>query len=259
MRHAGGLRIDHVMGLLRLFWIPEGVAPAEGTYVRYPIDESCWRSSPLESVRNACIVVGEDLGTVPDAVRGTLQRRGRAVVSRAVFRARARRRIPAAGRISAARRSSPSAPTTCRQCTDFGAGTDLAARDALGLFPSAELRDRQYADRATDGSLRALRAKRWLTPALRTLPFDDVIALHRYVARTPCALMTVQLEDVFGETEQANLPATTDDQHPNWRRKVRVDLEDWERDGRFAQHVCQAAIRAERTRRRSRDGADATS
>jgi (1->4)-alpha-D-glucan 1-alpha-D-glucosylmutase len=72
---------------------------------------------------------------------------------------------------------------------------------------------------------------------------DDVHALHRYVARTPCALMTLQLEDVFGEAEQANLPATNDEQHPNWRRKVGVDLEDWASDGRFAS-VC-AAIRDE--------------
>jgi (1->4)-alpha-D-glucan 1-alpha-D-glucosylmutase len=75
------------------------------------------------------------------------------------------------------------------------------------------------------------------------LGFDLVRAVHAYVARTPCALMSLQLEDVFGELEQVNLPATTDERHPNWRRKITVDLEDWPRDGRFAA-VC-AAIRAE--------------
>jgi (1->4)-alpha-D-glucan 1-alpha-D-glucosylmutase len=60
-----------------------------------------------------------------------------------------------------------------------------------------------------------------------------VLAVHAYVARTPCALMTVQLEDVYGELHQGNLPATLDDRYPNWRRKIPVDREDWEHDGRY--------------------------
>ena len=67
--------------------------------------------------------------------------------------------------------------------------------------------------------------------------------MHAYLARSPRALLAVQLEDVFGETEQVNLPATSEANHPNWRRKITVALEDWAADGRFAA-VC-AAIRAE--------------
>ena len=100
------------------------------------------------------------------------------------------------------------------------------------------MRDRLYAERERDRS--ALED----ALALAQVEGDDIaVAVHRYAARTPCALMTVQLEDVFGEAEQANLPATLDDQHPNWRRKVGLDLEDWEADGRFAR-IC-AAVRRE--------------
>ena len=120
----------------------------------------------------------------------------------------------------------------------FFEGTDIAHREAPGLMPSDDVRDRMRAERDRDREkLREAIADAGLAG------IEDVIALHRYVARTPCALMTVQLEDVFDEIEQANLPATMDDQHPNWRRKVGVDLEDWARDGRFAK-VC-AAIRDE--------------
>ena len=75
MRHAGAIRIDHVLGLMRLFLIPRGAAAADGAYVRYPF-EGCWRPSPRRAPRRDCIVVGEDLGTVPEGFRDTLARHG---------------------------------------------------------------------------------------------------------------------------------------------------------------------------------------
>jgi len=245
MRHAGGLRIDHVMGLLRLFWIPEGMAPAEGTYVHYPIDELL-AILALESVRNACIVVGEDLGTVPKTVREDLKSAG--VHSYRVLyfeRGSDEEFLPPAAYPARAlvTVSTHDLPTL----HGFWRATDLAARDALNQFPSAELRARQYADRATD-RLRLMRAlaREGLLPSPAVtdpLSFEHVLAVHTYVARTPCALMTVQLEDVFGEPEQVNLPATVGDDYPNWRRKILLDLEEWERDGRFAA-MCKS-IRAQ--------------
>jgi (1->4)-alpha-D-glucan 1-alpha-D-glucosylmutase len=110
------------------------------------------------------------------------------------------------------------------------------------------VREAQYAERAAERprlvqalAQAGLIAQEGAIPA--TPGFDLVRAVHAYAARTPCALMSLQLEDVFGEREQVNLPATTDERHPNWRRKITVDLEDWPQDGRFAA-VC-AAIRAE--------------
>ena len=245
MRHAGALRIDHVMGLMRLFWIPAGSAPGEGTYVGYPLDDLLGILA-LESVRNGCAVVGEDLGTVPDAVRSALHD-ARVHSYRVLYFERGAggeflppARYPAQALVTVSTHDLPT-------LHGFWKGADLAARDALDLFPSAELRDRQFADRDADRShlAQALAHENLLAraPADDALSFDDVLAVHAYVARTPCALMTVQLEDVFGESDQVNLPATMDAQYPNWRRKTPVDLEAWDADGRFGA-VC-AAIRAE--------------
>jgi (1->4)-alpha-D-glucan 1-alpha-D-glucosylmutase len=236
MRHAGALRIDHVMGLARLYWIPQGMSATEGAYVSYPLDDLCAVLAE-ESARQDAIVVGEDLGTVPDALRATLRDTG--VLSyRVLYFER---------KDDGSFRRPDEYPVQALVCVSthdlptlrgFFDGTDLAHREALGLLPSEDLRDRLRSERERDrAKLREALAEAGLAGV------DDVFALHRYVARTPCALMTLQLEDVFGETEQANLPATTDDQHPNWRRKVGVDLEEWGRDGRFAA-VC-AAIRDE--------------
>ena len=236
MRHAGALRIDHVMGLARLYWIPRGMSPEDGAYVRYPLDDLC-ATLASESAQRRCLVVGEDLGTVPDALRDTLREAG-------VFSYRVLYFERTADGAFAAPATYPTQALMSVSTHDlptlrgFLEGTDLAHRARLSLFPSDALRDRLYAERERDRS--ALED----ALALAQVEGDDIaVAVHRYAARTPCALMTVQLEDVFGEAEQANLPATLDDQHPNWRRKVGLDLEDWEADGRFAR-IC-AAVRRE--------------
>ena len=246
MRHAGALRIDHVMALLRLFWIPEGMTPTDGTYVAYPLDDLL-SVLALESTRHACAVVGEDLGTVPDEVRGALRAAG--VLSYRVLW------FERASDGTFAPPESYPAQALCSVTTHdlptlqgFWQGRDLKARDALALFPDDAVRDQQYAERAADRPrlLQALgtdRSSGGADALPAALADADVRAVHAYLARTPCALMAVQLEDVFGATEQVNLPATTDDRHPNWRRKIGVALEDWARDGRF--HAVCAAIRAQ--------------
>lgn len=236
MRHAGALRIDHVMGLSRLYWIPQGLSPEHGAYVRYPLDDLCALLAS-ESVQAKCVVVGEDLGTVADALRETLRDTG--VFSyRVLYFERTSDgafATPDAYPVQALVSVSTHDLPTLR---GFLEGTDLAHRSQLALFPSDALRERLYAERERDrAALRDALAQAGVAEG------DEADAVHRYVARTPCALMTVQLEDVFGEAEQANLPATLDDQHPNWRRKVGIDLEDWARDGRFGR-AC-AAIRGE--------------
>lgn len=246
MRHAGGLRIDHVMGLARLYWIPEGASAAEGAYVRYPLREMV-AVLALESQRHGALVVGEDLGTVPDDFRAITAQAG--ILSyRVLYFERshdgeflAPASYPAQALVTISTHDLPT-------LEGYWRGTDLAARDALALFPSPELRERLYADRVLDRERlpRALAREGLAAPDPRAPALDprEVEAIHAYVARTPCALMTVQLEDVFGQIEQANLPATTEDMQPNWRRKVPLDLEDWDTDGRFAA-IC-ATLRAQR-------------
>jgi len=246
MRHAGGLRIDHVMALMRLFWIPKGMQPSDGTYVHYPFDELL-SILALESVRHGCIVVGEDLGTVPDEVRTALRDVGVHSYRVLYFERTANGGFappdayPAQALVGITTHDLPT-------LQGFWCGSDLAARDELDVFPTQDVRNEQYAGRAAARPqlLRALHDAGLASaadPLPDALPFDTVRAVHAYLARTPSALMAFQLEDVFGVTEQINLPATTNAQYPNWRRKLPIDLEDWASDGRLAA-IC-AAIRGE--------------
>ncbi|MCC6196858.1 MAG: 4-alpha-glucanotransferase [Burkholderiales bacterium] len=245
MRHAGALRIDHVMGLSRLFWIPQGMAPADGAYVRYPLPQMLALLA-RESARRGCLVVGEDLGTVAGDLRQKLADAGVYSYRVLYFERDAQgaflppQAYPAQALVSISTHDLPT-------LAGFWQGADLAARDALDLFPTPAMRERMYADRNADRPrLRDALAGAGLDPPPLAGPLDagHTAAIHDYVARVPCALMTVQLEDVFGQAEQVNLPATLDHQYPNWRRKVGIPLEGWAADGRFAQ-VC-AAIRGQR-------------
>ncbi|MEO6928523.1 MAG: 4-alpha-glucanotransferase, partial [Casimicrobiaceae bacterium] len=253
MRGAGALRIDHVMAMMRLYWVPRGFAPADGTYVSYPLEDLLGVLA-LESNRRHCAVVGEDLGTVPDAVRAALRERG--VLSyRVLFFER-----DANGDFLPPTSYPPQSLVTISThdlptLQGYWQATDLAAREALDdagdESPAATDRVAQRtqarAERQRDRQqlAHALQREGLASPSVaeRELSFAHVCAVHAYAARTPCAMMTLQLEDVFGEVAQVNLPATTDDRYPNWRRKIAVDLEQWPEDGRFAR-LCEA-IRAQ--------------
>jgi 4-alpha-glucanotransferase len=230
MRHAGAVRIDHVMGLKRLFWIPEGGSPADGAYVRYPFGDLV-HIIALESERHRCLVIGEDLGTVPRGFRPAMQRAG-LLSCRVLYFERARDGAflaPAAyPRRALVSVSTHDLPTlrgywTCR---------DVRWREMLRRFPDEDALRQARSERERDRVLllRALASAGLLPCGIDPeAPPDEasdelVAAVHRYLAKTPGCLLMVQLEDALGEEEQPNLPGT--DEHPNWRRKVRVNLED---------------------------------
>ncbi len=236
MRHAGALRIDHVMGLMRLFWIPAGSGPADGTYVSYPYSDLLGLLA-LESQRNRCLIIGEDLGTVPDAVRAAMASLGILSYRPMYFERDDHGEFKPPGayaREAVVAVSTHDLPTL----RGYWLGADLAIRTALGLFPSGEMRAAQVAARARDrqGLLAAL-DRAALLPADTAAPgaipedMDDrlVQAVHAFVARTPAKIFSVQLEDLLGQVEQVNLPGTTDDRYPNWRRKLPSPLEAWPR------------------------------
>lgn len=250
MRHAGALRIDHVMGLMRLFWIPDGAKPADGAYVHYPFDDILGILA-LESRRNGCLVIGEDLGTVPDDVRTALGPMG--VLSTRLFyfernwdgRFKPPGEYPAQAAVAVSTHDLPTLP-------GWWQGVDLMLRAQLNLFPSDEIRQRQIAERSLDRSrvLSALEQEGLLPPGVGVDPAgvpemtaDLTAAVHAWVARTPAKAMLVQPEDILGRPEQANLPGTTEE-HPNWRRKLPSDLEDWANDPRLLRTA--EALRRER-------------
>lgn len=243
MRHMGALRLDHVMGLRRLFWVPDGLPPADGAYVEYPFPELL-AAVAIESHLSGCAVIGEDLGTVTDDVRSGLAAAG--VLSYRVlwfekdWHGDGSLRPPGDyPEQSLATASTHDLPTIA----GFWAGRDLAHRDRLDLFPSAEVRDRLHRERAADRDrlLAVLREQGLLE--FGGVDHVEVLidAVHRFVARTGSALAMIQIEDVFAEVEQANLPGTVRE-HVNWRRRVAVPVEEWPahpRIRRLAELMCE--------------------
>ncbi len=239
MQHAGALRIDHVMGLARLFWIPEGGTATDGTYVHYP-HADLLRILALESHRQRCMVIGEDLGTVPDDLRGSLERRNVLSYRLLYFEREAGGdfKPPAAyprGALVAC--STHDLPTLA----GFWEGRDLALRTALSLFPTDAAREVLTAERELDRArlLRALEREGLLPPGMSAgpaaVPRMTVAlarAIHIFLARTPAYVMMVQPEDILGSIEQANLPGTTVE-HPNWQRRLPLPVEGFAEDARF--------------------------
>ena len=264
MRHAGALRIDHVMGLARQYWVPNGSEPAAGAYVHYPFDDLLGLLA-LESHRHRCMVIGEDLGTVPDYVRAALAANGILSYRVLIFErdGSGNFTLPAAYPAEAlVTASTHDLPTLA----GWWEGADIELRDTQGLLPSAADRVAQTAERAQDRErlLRALEQARVLPAELASQrgselasnrpALDPALArsVQAYLAATPSRLLLVQLEDVLGVREQANLPGTTDS-HPNWQRKIPLPLERWPGDERFA--ALAEILRAARPRPSAREEA----
>ena len=235
MRHAGILRIDHVMSLNRLYWIPSGMEASAGAYVSYPLDDLL-RLVALESHRQACAVIGEDLGTVPSGFRETM--RSAAVLSYRVLvfeRGQDRGFVPPEGYPPLA--AALAATHDIATIKGFWLGRDIAWRRCLDLYPDAAAAAADERERSRDRRLLldALVSERLLAPErvgrflsesgdpAYSTELGDAILI--YLARSRARLMLIQLEDVVGEAEQANLPGTIDT-HPNWRRRMSCSLEE---------------------------------
>jgi 4-alpha-glucanotransferase len=212
MRYAGAIRLDHVLGLKRLYLVPHGVRASQGTYVRFPF-EAMLAVAALSSQQYRCVVVGEDLGTIPENFRETLADWGIWTYQVMLFeRSGAGVFFP---------------PQSYRQNALVSFGThdiatfagwrdhhDLAVKQALGMDPGETGEQRH-------GALDALRQ------ALQRhgLKTADFAAVARYLADTPSRLLVISVEDVLGVRDQVNLPGTTNE-HPNWRRRLPVSLQD---------------------------------
>jgi len=218
MRNAGGLRIDHVMALTRLWLVPEGAPPGEGAYLSYPLDDLL-RLVALESQRHQAIVIGEDLGTVPAGFRERLARTGIAGMRVLWFeRERQRFRPPDVWPNNAvAMTTTHDLPTVA----GWWRGADIDTRDQLGVLgePAARARRTRKQDRAR---LWQAFGDAGVTTGARPgtgNPGRALDAALGFVAGTPARLALVPLEDALGLVEQPNVPGTID-QHPNWRRRI---------------------------------------
>jgi len=247
MRHAGALRIDHVMGLARLFWIPNDASPTDGAYVRYPL-ELMRAVLSLEAHRHGCLVIGEDLGTLPHGFHEVMERSAFLSCKVLYFERREGGRLKPVEdfpKLAAVSIGTHDLPTL----KGYWQGRDIDWRDKLDLFAQPGQAEREEAARAEDRarlveSLREAGLAEVAAPP-DTLPDELIAAFHRYIARTPSALALVQLEDLTGQVEQVNLPGTIDE-HPNWRRRLPMQAGEVFADG-LARAIA-AAMREERPR-----------
>lgn len=211
MRHSAGLRIDHVMGLFRLYWIPSGAEKQHGTYVRYRADEML-AILALESVRAGAFVVGEDLGTVEEGVREALEARG--VLSYKVmwFEKDAPEKY---SEQALAAITTHDLPTVAGLWT----GADLREQQERGLKPNVE------------GTKETREELKRLTASDEDSPVTDVIPrAHEALAKAPSAVIIAGMEDALAIEKRPNLPGTFSDQRPNWSMPLPKSLEEIEQD-----------------------------
>ncbi len=226
LAHAGALRIDHVMGVARQFWIPAGRPPSDGAYVRYPAEDLLGILA-LESARRGAIVVGEDLGTVPPGFAALLARWG-ILSSQVLYFARGDR-----GGFLAASQFSDRALVTVNShdlppLPGFWRGADIALRHRVGLLAneSAHRSALEARDRDRRALLNRLAIEGLLSDAREPAGDADLVAaVHAFLSRTPAPLMGVSLDDLAGETEPVNVPGLTPDQFRSWSRRMRLALE----------------------------------
>jgi 4-alpha-glucanotransferase len=221
LRHAGGVRIDHAMGLMRLWLVPHGASSVEGAYLSYPLDD-LMRLLALESHRHNAIVIGEDLGTVPPAFRARCREIGLAGMDVLWFQRDGERFLaPNEWRPEAvAMTTTHDLPTVA----GWWSGADLELRRGLGTLGDNDEKERQR-ERAslweTFGAAGV--TQRAAPPADETEPAVD--AALAFTAAAPDQLLIVPLEDIVGLTDQPNLPGTIDE-HPNWRRRCAAPAEE---------------------------------
>jgi len=231
---AGMLRIDHVLGVVRQFWIPAGQPAARGAYVRFPAT-ALLGALAEESRRDGTVVVGEDLGTVPRGFPSLLARFG-VLSSRVMLFERTR-----GGGFRPAHRYSTRAlvSITTHDLPPLAAflfGRDLELRREIGLFDNAAqvARARREREETRRSLLRRLVADGDLASEVAKQsdpPYEAVcIALHRFLGRTSAPLVSVSLDDLAGETEPVNLPGVSADHYPSWTRRMRRSVDALARD-----------------------------
>ncbi|PKH25732.1 4-alpha-glucanotransferase [Enterobacterales bacterium CwR94] len=230
MASCGALRIDHVMSLLRLWWIPRGETADKGAYVQYPVDD-LFAILALESQRHRCMVIGEDLGTVPPEIVGKLRDSG--VYSWKVLyfeqdSATTYRDADAWPWQSMASATTHDLPTL----RGFWGAEDLTLGETLGLYPDKLVLSGLYQQRTVQKQalLDALRREKCLpanAPKIaRRLQMTPQLnrAMHRFIAQSGSALLGLQPEDWLDMAAPVNVPGTVD-QYRNWRRKLSTTLE----------------------------------
>ncbi len=231
MKHCGALRIDHVLGLMRLWWIPKGDNATQGAYLYYNVDDML-AILALESHRNKCSIIGEDLGTIPDEIIAPLADAG--VHSYKVYFFET---AEDGGYISPSHYQAQSMATLCTHdmptLRGFWHCDDLRLGESLGLYPDAAQLEGLFKMRAImkQNILDSVRWHGWLPSHIGHdalhVPMDQALAtaMQLHLAAGNSALLALQLEDWLEMEKPVNVPGTVD-QYPNWRRKLSHTLDE---------------------------------
>lgn len=222
MRHAGALRVDHVFGLQRQYWVGPGLSATEGAYVTFPI-EDILRIIALESRRAKCVVVGEDLGTTPDGF-GEIMNRFGLLSYKVLYFERWESGLfqrpeiyPEQAMVTVSTHDMPTLP-------GWWQGRDLDWREQLNLYPQQEMAEQERHNRVESRKMLidALVDAQVLNPDNKPngeANLDLTLAVQAYLARSPGSIQMIPLEDAMGIVEQVNIPGTIDE-HPNWLQRL---------------------------------------
>jgi 4-alpha-glucanotransferase len=232
LRYAGALRIDHALGLFRLFVIPKGAEARHGAYLRFPTDEML-KIIALESVRARAAVIAEDLGTIGPEVREGLLAHCMLTYRLFYFERhwdddlsfRAPEEYP---ELAFAAVTTHDLPTL----RGYWSAHDVEVRNSLGMYPTEDAREKDIWQRGVDRQL-MLDALRPLLPEdfpasaeeVPEMTEDLLLAIHRHLARTPARMVAVSFDDTLSVLDQQNMPGTIDT-HPNWRQKLPISITD---------------------------------
>lgn len=212
MRYAGAIRLDHILGLKRLYLVPQGFGPRDGAYVRMPF-QALLAIVAQESMAAKCVVIGEDLGTVPLGFRDEIAAWG--IWS---YRVMMFERDGSGGFLGIDHYGDKALVTFNTHDLASFAGWrdagDLALKQSLGIDPGESIEARHHARQMLSNVLRG-----------EAIEQDDYFGVLRFLAKTRSRLLAVALDDLLAVSEQINVPGTID-QHPNWRRRLPLTLEE---------------------------------
>ena len=231
MQYAGALRIDHILGLMRQYWVAPNMDASEGVYISFPL-EDILRIIALESHRNQCIVIGEDLGTMPNGFSDIMAKAGLLSYKILFFEREENNQFkPPENYVAQALNtvSTHDLPTLAGWWT----GNDLAWRQKLKLYPNTQMAINDENTRTIDRQnlLNTLVDKGLLNKdeislvKTQVFPHALSIAVQKYLALAPCELQLISLEDMLELVEQVNIPGTINE-HPNWLQKLPIKLDD---------------------------------
>jgi 4-alpha-glucanotransferase len=236
MRYAGALRIDHVFGLMRQYWVGPGLEATQGAYVTFPLDDIL-RVIALESRRAKCVVVGEDLGTTPEGF-GEIMAQSGLLSYKVLYFERWESGLfqrpdtyPEQSMVTVSTHDMPTLP-------GWWTGRDLDWREQLELYPEQEMaqveRDNRVESREMlldallDADVLPIDKQPMISPPEANL--DLTLAVQAFLARSPGRIQLIPMEDAIGLQEQVNIPGTIDE-HPNWLQRLPFTVDEcWQQE-----------------------------